>query len=39
MTPMSATPRHDDAQNVALATSDTEVDALNAGFYGAIRYP
>jgi 2-polyprenyl-3-methyl-5-hydroxy-6-metoxy-1,4-benzoquinol methylase len=30
---------HDDAQNLALATSDGEVDALNAEFYGAIRYP
>jgi len=29
----------DDAQNLALVTSDDEVDALNAGFYGAIRYP
>lgn len=33
------TARHDDAQNLALATSDAEVDALNAGFYGAIQYP
>jgi len=30
---------HDDAQNLALATSPGEVDALNAAFYGTIRYP
>lgn len=29
----------DDSQNVDLATSRAEVDALNAEFYGAIRYP
>ncbi|HEX5869683.1 MAG TPA: methyltransferase, partial [Longimicrobium sp.] len=28
-----------DSQNLELATSADEVDALNAGFYGAIRYP
>jgi 2-polyprenyl-3-methyl-5-hydroxy-6-metoxy-1,4-benzoquinol methylase len=28
-----------DSQNLDLATSEPEVDALNAGFYGAIRYP
>lgn len=28
-----------DSQNLALATTDEEVDALNAGFYGTIRYP
>jgi SAM-dependent methyltransferase len=28
-----------DSQNVDLATSEAEVDALNAGFYGTIRYP
>jgi 2-polyprenyl-3-methyl-5-hydroxy-6-metoxy-1,4-benzoquinol methylase len=37
--PMLATTVHDDAQNLALATSDAEVDALNAGFYGEIQYP
>ena len=28
-----------DAENLALATSDDEVDQLNARFYGKIRYP
>ncbi|MET0398502.1 MAG: class I SAM-dependent methyltransferase [Longimicrobiaceae bacterium] len=31
--------RDHDSQNLELATSDAEVDALNAGFYGTIRYP
>ena len=30
---------HDDAQNVALATSAEEVDSLNAHFYSTVRYP
>jgi 2-polyprenyl-3-methyl-5-hydroxy-6-metoxy-1,4-benzoquinol methylase len=31
--------QHLDAQNLVLATSREAVDALNAEFYGAIRYP
>ena len=31
--------RDHDSQNLALATSDAEVDELNASFYGTIRYP
>ncbi|HYR11917.1 MAG TPA: methyltransferase domain-containing protein, partial [Longimicrobium sp.] len=36
---MQATTPDLDSQNLDLATSAPEVDALNAGFYGAIRYP
>lgn len=32
-------PRDLDFQNLALATTPAEVDELNAGFYGTIRYP
>lgn len=31
--------RDHDSQNLELATSDAQVDALNAAFYGTIRYP
>jgi SAM-dependent methyltransferase len=30
---------YDDSQSLALATTAAAVDALNAGFYGTIRYP
>lgn len=34
------TSTHDrDSENLALSTSEAEVDRLNAGFYGNIRYP
>lgn len=36
---MHSTTRDADSQNLALATSESEVDQLNAAFYGAIRYP
>lgn len=36
---MHSTTRDADWQNLALATSESEVDQLNAAFYGAIRYP
>ena len=37
--PMTTSTNELDAQNLALATSDDEVDELNARFYGKIRYP
>jgi 2-polyprenyl-3-methyl-5-hydroxy-6-metoxy-1,4-benzoquinol methylase len=36
---MTTSMQDHDSQNLALATSGEEVDQLNAGFYGNIRYP